>query len=69
MIIGKPDFDAVQVRIYGLMNSESVTGAYQFDVGPDGVGLVGDRRCGLRQRDRVERRSTHTLLSACEVRH
>ncbi|MCZ6674966.1 MAG: glucan biosynthesis protein [Verrucomicrobia bacterium] len=32
--IGKPDYQSVDVRLFGLLDSPSVAGAYQFDVRP-----------------------------------
>ncbi len=32
--IGKPEFESVETRVFGLLDSESVSGAYQFDIRP-----------------------------------
>ncbi|MCB1122656.1 MAG: glucan biosynthesis protein, partial [Verrucomicrobiae bacterium] len=32
--IGKPDYEATQVKVFGLMDSPSVAGAFQFDIQP-----------------------------------
>lgn len=51
--IGKPEFASTRVRVYGLMDSPSVAGAFQFDIQP-GVETIIEVESVLFFRNKVE---------------